>query len=135
MPPCQRDGNRENGTRTHTHTHNIGGIEMSEKKGTAYERTRDAIIMSLYLDHEDSAFTRDAFERSMERAGYGDERTVRKYWKKFVTMGYVRQINASSARLSQEIIENEGRVRPLDAEAELVAEVATPKRTVRRGMV
>lgn len=83
---------------------------MSERKGTQYERTRGAILLALFNTYEGDHFSRPGFERTLDKIGIGDERTVRNYWKKLADMGYIRQINASSARLSETIIENEGHV-------------------------
>jgi hypothetical protein len=88
---------------------------MSERRKTQYERTRGAILKALFLDFEDGPFSRTSFEKVLDRIGIGDERTVRKYWKKLSDMGYIRQINASSARLSHEVVENGGIVIEQDA--------------------
>jgi len=93
---------------------------MVESKGTQYERTRGAILLALFNTFEGDHFSRLGFERTLDKIGIGDERTVRKYWKKLADMGYIRQINATSARLSDEIIENEGHIDPPDGVVEAV---------------
>jgi hypothetical protein len=94
---------------------------MSERKGTQYERTRGAILLALFNAYEGDHFSRLCFERTLDKIGIGDERTVRKYWKKLSDMGYIRQINASSARLSDAIIENEGHIEPPDGVIESIS--------------
>lgn len=104
---------------------------MSEGKGaTQYERIRDAILMSLFLDHEERPFSKEAFLKAMEKVGYVDARTVRKYWNTFVTMGYIRQLNGKTALLSNDVIANGGRIRPLDPASQEV-EVETEELMVR----
>jgi len=95
---------------------------MSEGKGTQYERTRAAILKELFYEFEDGGFSKVGFEKILDSIGIGDDRTVRKYWKKLSDMGYIRQINGTSARLSPEIVANGGRITPLEAVAEACPE-------------
>lgn len=94
---------------------------MSEGKGTQYERTRGAILFALFMEYEEGTFSRLGFEKCLDKIGIGDERTVRKYWKKLGDMGYIRHINANTSRLSQEIIQGEGRILSDDEFRQLIA--------------
>lgn len=102
---------------------------MSKQNGTQYSRTRDAILKTLFADFGTLSFSKDDFERVLDRdpINIGDDRTVNKYWNKLLKMGYIQMVNRTAARLTSKVVQDGVLIFPLGvAETEIVAEVEAP---------